>query len=234
MLDAIEAQKKRVTYFALDLDKPELVRTLSELHGRYTHVGLAGLWGTYDDGCIWLKQFNDCPRVILWLGSSVGNMTRSNGSISESPATRSLPYPTEEAGQFIRSFGEVLSPQDRFIIAIDTRSHNPEVVRTAYNDRAGSNRRFAMNALGSINDLFNAKVIDVSCFAYSPYYNEVNICVPFSVRSSVDDGPRRFRAETRRISVASSRRRSASHRRSPFLSMKGNIFGLPIPTSTTV
>ncbi|KIM54499.1 hypothetical protein SCLCIDRAFT_136683 [Scleroderma citrinum Foug A] len=156
LLDAIEAQKKKVTYFALDLDKPELVRTLNELRGRYTHVGLAGLWGTYDDGCIWLKQFNDCPRVILWLGSSVGNMTR------------------KEAGQFIRGFGEVLSPQDRFIIAIDTRSHSPETVRTAYNDRAGITRRFAMNALSSINDLFNAKVIDVSCFAYSPYYNEVN------------------------------------------------------------
>lgn len=84
VLDAIEAQKKRITYFALDLDKSELIRTLRELYGRYTHVGLAGLWGTYDDGCVWLKQFNDCPKVILWLGSSVGNMTRSKNSIFKS------------------------------------------------------------------------------------------------------------------------------------------------------
>ncbi|KAL4067450.1 histidine-specific methyltransferase [Scleroderma yunnanense] len=155
VLDAIEAQKKRVTYFALDLDKSELIRTLGELRGRYTYVGLAGLWGTYDDGCVWLKQFNECPRIILWLGSSVGNMTRN------------------EAGQFIRGFGEVLSPRDRFIIAIDTRSHKPEVIRTAYNDRAGVTRRFALNALGNVNDLFNAEVIDVSCFDYAPYYNEI-------------------------------------------------------------
>ncbi|KIM60330.1 hypothetical protein SCLCIDRAFT_26675 [Scleroderma citrinum Foug A] len=52
-----------------------------------------------------------------------------------------------------------------------TRSHNLEAVRPAYEDRAGVTCHFAVNALGSIDDLFNAKVMDVSC--YSPYYNEV-------------------------------------------------------------
>ncbi|KAG6332857.1 hypothetical protein ID866_6233 [Astraeus odoratus] len=155
ILDALEAQKKAVTYFALDLDRPELVRTLGELDGRYAHVTLAGLWGTYDDGCVWLKQVTNRPRVILWLGSSVGNMTRN------------------EAANFIRAFGDVLSPPDRFIVAVDTRSHNPDDIRSAYNDKAGVTRRFALNALGSINNLFNAKVVDVSCFEYRPYYNEV-------------------------------------------------------------
>lgn len=155
ILDALEAQEKEVTYFALDLDKPELLRTLAELNGRYTYVSLAGLWGTYDDGCTWLKQINDRPRIILWLGSSVGNMTR------------------KEAGQFVRTFGDVLAPRDRFIIAIDSRYHKVDDIRAAYNDRAGVTRRFALNAMSNINDLFNADVVDVSCFDYNPYYNEV-------------------------------------------------------------
>ncbi|KAI5998970.1 histidine-specific methyltransferase [Pisolithus orientalis] len=155
ILDALEAQGKAVTYFALDLDKPELLRTLAELKDRYTHVSLAGLWGTYDDGCTWLKQIKERPRIILWLGSSVGNMTR------------------KEAGQFIRTFGDVLAPRDRFIIAIDSRYHKLDDIRAAYNDRAGVTRRFALNALGNINDLFNANVVDVSCFDYNPYYNEI-------------------------------------------------------------
>ncbi|KAI6126611.1 histidine-specific methyltransferase [Pisolithus sp. B1] len=150
ILDALETQEKDVTYFALDLDKPELLRTLAELNGRYTHVSLAGLWGTYDDGCTWLKQINDRPRIILWLGSSV-----------------------EEAGQFIRTFGDVLAPRDRFIIAIDSRYHKVDSIRAAYNDRAGVTRRFALNALNNVNDLFNVDVVDVSCFDYNPYYNEI-------------------------------------------------------------
>ena len=52
-----------------------------------------------------------------------------------------------------------------------------------------------MNALSSINDLFNAKVIDVSCFAYSPYYNEVNVCVRSQsavvLMTDADSGPKR-------------------------------------------
>lgn len=155
ILEALEAQEKDVTYFALDLDKPELLRTLAELNGRYTHVSLAGLWGTYDDGCTWLKQTKDRTRIILWLGSSVGNMTR------------------KEAGQFVRTFGDVLAPRDRFIVAIDSRYHKVDDIRAAYNDRAGVTRRFALNALSNINDLFNSDVVDVSCFDYNPYYNEI-------------------------------------------------------------
>ncbi|KAI6158261.1 histidine-specific methyltransferase [Pisolithus tinctorius] len=155
ILDALEAQGKDVTYFALDLDKPELLRTLAEVKGRYTHVSLAGLWGTYDDGCTWLKQVKDRPRIILWLGSSVGNMSR------------------KEAGQFIRTFGDILAPRDRFIVAIDSKNHKLNDIRAAYDDRAGVTRRFALNALGNINDLFNADVVDVSSFDYNPYYNEV-------------------------------------------------------------
>ncbi|KAF9220091.1 hypothetical protein BS17DRAFT_810846 [Gyrodon lividus] len=156
LLDAIEAQNKSVTYLALDLDRPELVRTLGELHGRYTHVSLAGLWGTYDDGRIWLTRAQEHPRAILWLGSSIGNMTRS------------------DAAQFIRSFGQVLTPIDRFIVAIDSKSHIPDDIRRAYDDRGGVTRRFALNALGGLNKLFCAvDVVDVSCFDYRPQYNEV-------------------------------------------------------------
>lgn len=77
ILDKLEAQKKRIDYFSLDLDKPELLRTLRELQGRYKYVKLHGLWGTYDDGCKWLSGQKDCPPFnLLWLGSSIGNLTR--------------------------------------------------------------------------------------------------------------------------------------------------------------
>lgn len=59
-----DKQGSNVQYYALDLDKSELVRTLEELHkqeagqindnGHWTvldgKVGINGLWATYDQG----------------------------------------------------------------------------------------------------------------------------------------------------------------------------------------
>jgi len=58
-----------------------------------------------------------------------------------------------------------------------------------------------MNVLGSVYDLFNTKVVSVSCSTYSPYYNEVvSKCLrALAVRSSIDDKPCRLRAEMRCI-----------------------------------
>ncbi|KDR74728.1 hypothetical protein GALMADRAFT_99003 [Galerina marginata CBS 339.88] len=155
ILDAIEAQGKSATYLALDLDRAELIRTLGELRGRYTRISLAGLWGTYDDGRVWLMDVTGSPRFVLWLGSSIGNMTRN------------------DAAQFIHSFGQVLRQQDCFLVAIDSKAHDPDEIRRAYNDRCGVTRRFALNALRVLNKLYGAEVIEISCFDYKPHYNEV-------------------------------------------------------------
>ncbi|KAG1729326.1 histidine-specific methyltransferase [Suillus paluster] len=184
ILDALEAQRKSITYLALDLDKSELSRTLGELRGRYTHVRCGGLWGTFDNGREWLATIPDCPRVLLSLGCSVGNMGRN------------------EAANLIRSFGNILKPQDRFLLTIDTKHHDMEVIRRAYDDRGGVTRRFALNALEGLNKLFGHNVIDTSAFTYKPYYNEVKgrneayfqclrsitICLPDSAPIMVCEG----------------------------------------------
>lgn len=73
LLQAFEESAKDIEYFALDLDRRELERTLGQLPP-YKHVRSHGLWGTYDDGRDWLKQpFNvDRQKCVLSLGSSIG------------------------------------------------------------------------------------------------------------------------------------------------------------------
>lgn len=73
LLQAFEESAKGIEYFALDLDRRELERTLGQLPP-YEHVRSHGLWGTYDDGRDWLKQpFNvDRQKCVLSLGSSIG------------------------------------------------------------------------------------------------------------------------------------------------------------------
>jgi uncharacterized SAM-dependent methyltransferase len=73
ILEAFENVGKRIDYYALDVSKKELERTLAEVP-QYQFVSCRGLWGTYDDGRDWLEQASnaDRPKCILHLGSSIG------------------------------------------------------------------------------------------------------------------------------------------------------------------
>jgi len=78
LLQALEDAGKKVDYYALDLSRKELERTLAELPA-YEHVMCHGLFGTYDDGRVWLRNQQNASRqkCILSLGSSIGEFLLS-------------------------------------------------------------------------------------------------------------------------------------------------------------
>ncbi|PWY92202.1 hypothetical protein BO70DRAFT_348621 [Aspergillus heteromorphus CBS 117.55] len=84
LLDALEEQKKNVTYYALDLSYEELESTLRTLPtDKYRHVQCAALHGTFEDGLEWMKndpQASTRPHCVLFLGSTIGNFSRSNAA----------------------------------------------------------------------------------------------------------------------------------------------------------
>lgn len=73
LLQAFEEAGKQVDYYALDLSRDELERTLAELP-EFRHVAAHGLLGTYDDGMEWLREAGDRPKCILFMGSSIGEL----------------------------------------------------------------------------------------------------------------------------------------------------------------
>lgn len=102
LLEAFEAQKKTIEYYALDLSRPELERTINQLP-MFNYVTVCGLWGTYDDCRAWLKtpSISTREKTILHMGSSIGNFSRP------------------DAASFLHNFGEILRPGDRMLIGID-------------------------------------------------------------------------------------------------------------------
>jgi EasF-like predicted methyltransferase len=140
LLQEIEAQGKDVDYYALDLDHTELVRTLQQLKpGKFRHVRCHGLLGTYEDGGQWLSQAEMArrPTCVLSLGSTIGGFTRS------------------EAAGFLREWSSTLRQlgdgiKTGFIIGLDGNVDGASVW-SAYNDQAGDNRRFILNALRHAN-----------------------------------------------------------------------------------
>lgn len=115
----MEKSGKDITYYALDLDKSELERTLADVP-KYERVRCLGLWGTYDDGLDWLQLPENAkkPKTILSLGSSIGN------------------FPRDDAAGFIKQFAAILGPQDTFLLGLDG-SQDGEKVYHAYNDVDG-------------------------------------------------------------------------------------------------
>jgi uncharacterized SAM-dependent methyltransferase len=73
LLRALEAAKKGIDYYALDLSLKELRRTLEQVPA-FRHVRCHGLHGTYDDGLDWLKmpENQSRPKCVMSLGSSIG------------------------------------------------------------------------------------------------------------------------------------------------------------------
>lgn len=73
LLQALDDAGKDVDYYALDLSREELERTLAQLP-TFKHVKCHGLLGTYDDGREWLKQSSrgTKPKCIASMGSSLG------------------------------------------------------------------------------------------------------------------------------------------------------------------
>ncbi|KAK6519417.1 hypothetical protein TWF281_003251 [Arthrobotrys megalospora] len=161
LLQALEAAKKHVDYFALDLSRPELERTFANIpQNAFKYVRCFGLHGTYDDGKAWLESNEEVrsrPRFILWLGSSIGNFER------------------EEAEDFLKQWREtVIRPgtNDRMLIAFDS-CNDPARVWLAYNDRELVTERFIMNGLNNANNILRKKVFNKSDWEYFGEYDVV-------------------------------------------------------------
>ncbi|KAH6659743.1 histidine-specific methyltransferase [Truncatella angustata] len=138
LLQALEDVGKDIDYYALDLSKKELERTLAQVP-QFRHVRCHGLLGTYDDGREWLKQpsISARPKCVMSLGSSIGNFHRP------------------EAAEFLRGFSDVLQPSDTFLLGLDSCT-NPSKVYHAYNDREGVTHQFLLDGLRHANEILGS------------------------------------------------------------------------------
>lgn len=139
LLQALEDLQKPVDYYALDLSRPELERTLQAVSpGTFRYVRCHGLLGDYDAGLEWMQRFETAarPRVVLSLGSTLGSFTRS------------------EAADFLGRFAHALNhrvngavkSEPLMVIGLDG-CKDKEKVWHAYNDAEDKNDEFNRNAL---------------------------------------------------------------------------------------
>ncbi|TFK37923.1 histidine-specific methyltransferase [Crucibulum laeve] len=126
-----------ITYYALDLERSELQRTLSELQKNIGEkiagkIATKGMWGTYDDG-IRSVENNELhldaavPVHFLFLGGTIGNFSKGEGDVT---FLRNLPLNAQRG--------------DTILLGID-REKSKEIIERAYNFPAA--REWIMNGL---------------------------------------------------------------------------------------
>ena len=130
LLDALDGQS--ATYVPIDISESVLASTAGALAADYPRLDIVALSGTYEEGLARLDGHAIAPRLVLWLGSNVGNFSR--------PA----------AAGFLAGVRRNLGPGDGVLMGVDLRK-DPRLLHAAYDDSRGVTARFNLNLLGRIN-----------------------------------------------------------------------------------
>ncbi len=119
-------------YIPVDISQNALDQLGSSLYREFPAMQVEPLQATYFEA---LEQFNAREyhkKVILFLGSNIGNLLHS------------------QAITFLRSIGEQMTDGDLLFIGFDQKK-NPQTILDAYNDHAGITEAFNKNVLKRIN-----------------------------------------------------------------------------------
>ena len=162
LLRTLKNEGAEFTYIPIDISKhiiKELVEKIpDEIHGLKTN----GLAGEYLEMLKKVSKWNDSPKVILFLGSTIGNLN------------------SEDALTFCKAIYSLLNKGDLFLIGFDLKK-DPNTILAAYNDTKGVTGDFNLNLLIRINRELGAN-FNVEAFEHFPTYDPVSgICKSYLI-----------------------------------------------------
>lgn len=143
--------KYKFTYMPIDISGHALDNLEQRLSKELPDVPVKTLQGDYFRVLSEIKS-GDAIKVILFLGSNLGNMLDIN------------------ANKFIKELSARMNPEDKILLGVDLKK-DAEVILPAYNDAAGITRDFNLNLLTRINRELGGS-FDISKFEHRPMYNE--------------------------------------------------------------
>jgi L-histidine N-alpha-methyltransferase len=155
-------QQANFTYMPIDISG-HMINFLQEtLPVTLPGIKLKGLTGEYFNMLGEAARLSPRRKVVLFLGSNIGNM------------------PVAEAEEFCTELRRHLSAGDRVLMGVDLKK-NPKTILAAYNDEAGYTRQFNLNLLNRINSELNAN-FDVNQFEHYPTYDpETGSCKSYLI-----------------------------------------------------
>lgn len=138
-------------YTPIDISEVAVDNLISDLEDELPGLEVNGLVGDYFDLIGDDKLNGHSKKVILFLGSNIGNFNRK----------KSL--------AFLRRLGEAMTPDDMLFIGFDLKKE-PDIILNAYNDPYGHTAAFNLNLLQRINNELDAD-FDLATFKHREAYD---------------------------------------------------------------
>lgn len=152
LLKALLVQGYQFDYLPIDISGHVLELLASNLLAELPTLSLKAQQGDYFEILQSLKQ-SSTPKVMLFLGSNIGNMTDA------------------EAADFIYDLGANLAAGDKMLLGADLIK-SAEIVLPAYDDAQGVTKAFNMNLLQRMNNELGANFV-IEQFDHLAEYTEV-------------------------------------------------------------
>jgi L-histidine N-alpha-methyltransferase len=150
------------TYLPIDISDHVIEYLDATLPVSLPGIKLTGLNGEYFDMLTKASAISTNRKVVLFLGSNIGNMS------------------VEDAQSFCTELRKHLSPGDMLIMGVDLKK-NPKIIRDAYDDKEGITKAFNLNLLTRINRELNANFAVEQFDHYCSYDPENGSCKSYLV-----------------------------------------------------
>jgi dimethylhistidine N-methyltransferase len=132
LIEGLLRRHGRLRYLPVDISPSILEESARLLLDRYDALEVRAIVSEYQEGLRHVHDDTGAAKLVVWLGSSIGNLTRT------------------EATSFLHSVRRSLEPQDRLLLGIDLRK-DAATLEAAYDDAAGVTARFSLNLLARVN-----------------------------------------------------------------------------------
>ena len=162
LISILERLQKHVEYFPIDISK--ILRDSSKkLRDDYENLHITGIIDSYESGLEFIKNYDNKKNLIVFLGSSFGNLDYENGL------------------EFLQKINSSMKKDDLFLIGLDLVK-DKAVLERAYNDSQGVTAKFNLNVLSRINSELDSN-FNINKFVHHAIYNESQNRVEIYLRS---------------------------------------------------
>ncbi len=152
LIEAFLRRHDKLRYVPVDICQEILEESSADLLRAYPRLEILAIAGEYSEGLEHLARLTTSRKLVLWLGSNIGNLDR------------------DEAARFLAQVRATLAPGDRLLVGFDQRK-DWAMLEAAYDDPCGVTAAFNRNLLVRANRELGGG-FNVRAFEHRAVYNE--------------------------------------------------------------
>jgi L-histidine Nalpha-methyltransferase len=163
LLTAYSQLEDPLHYYPIDVSAGILRSTALDLLATYPQLNVCGVAGTYERALAELPPRIIENRLLMFLGSTMGNLDDRSRDI------------------FLTQVQQALQPGEFFLLGVDLQKPI-DILEAAYNDAQGVTAAFNLNVLRHLNDRFDGN-FNLDRFAHLAFFNSTASQIEMHLKS---------------------------------------------------